>query len=181
MLFATTVSAQTDVKKNIDIDFYGVDFSLAQVTGAKETPAQFIQAFDGINMLILGEAKKYDIAKFFNKRDVAVNLVPAMTMNKGIDQLELMAGSSNKTTLSAEQIAAQIKKYDLDPKYDTGMVIIAQTLDKSNNHGYFHVVFFDNKTREVLYSKVVSGKAGGFGVRNFWAGSLYNVFNAWKW
>ena len=41
------------------VKFYGIDFSLAKVTGVTETPAEFIAAFREIDKLMLSEEDKY--------------------------------------------------------------------------------------------------------------------------
>jgi len=37
------------------------------------------------------------------------------------------------------------------------------------------LIAFDIATRKILSKREVSGKAGGFGLRNYWAGSVYNI------
>ena len=41
------------------VKFYGIDFALAQVVGAEETPGDFISAFREIDRLMLSEEEKY--------------------------------------------------------------------------------------------------------------------------
>jgi hypothetical protein len=62
-----------------------------------------------------------------------------------------------------------------------GLVFIAETLSKTNQSGTFHVVFFDEATKQIIYSRKVTGKAGGFGVRNYWAASIYSILKKWNW
>lgn len=56
-----------------------------------------------------------------------------------------------------------------------GMVFIAQFLDKSNNRGTYEVVFFNTETKEIIEEWITDGKARGFGLRNYWAGSVYSA------
>ena len=55
------------------------------------------------------------------------------------------------------------------------LVLIATTLDKGNGIGYYTAVLFDPATQEVILQMDMAGKPGGFGLRNYWAGSVYNA------
>lgn len=58
---------------------------------------------------------------------------------------------------------------------EQGLVLIATTLDKGNGIGYYTAVLFDPATQEVILQMDMAGKPGGFGLRNYWAGSVYNA------
>ena len=127
------------------IKFYGVDYSQVKIFGADESPVQFKDAFRRINELFITEAKKYNVGK----------------------QL--------KYTLSKEQIKAAINALPIQKTPGVGMVFIAQFLDKSNNRGTYEVVFFNTETKEIIEEWITDGKARGFGLRNYWAGSIYSA------
>jgi hypothetical protein len=56
-----------------------------------------------------------------------------------------------------------------------GLVFIVESLSKPNVKGAYWVTFFDAKTKKVISTERYLGKAGGFGLRNYWAKSYYNV------
>ena len=56
-----------------------------------------------------------------------------------------------------------------------GLVLVATTLDKGNGLGYYTAVLFDPATHEIITQMDMVGKPGGFGLRNYWAGSVYNA------
>ena len=151
-------------KTKMAADFYGVDYSCVSVVGANEQPAEFIKAFEAINRLFLSEPKKYDVAGF-----------------TGIDILSTNVEQANEALggLAAEQfIAAQPP--GLLARYLTGSGnkrpgLKATTLDKGNGIGYYTAVLFDPATQEVILQMDMAGKPGGFGLRNYWAGSVYNA------
>ena len=61
------------------------------------------------------------------------------------------------------------------------LLIVATELNKLNGYGSFVAVVFNGETKEIISSKKISGKPSGFGLRNYWAGSLYNSLKAsWK-
>lgn len=53
--------------------------------------------------------------------------------------------------------------------------MIATLLDKSTNKATYKVVLFDVETRKILKEKEFTSKAGGFGLRNFWARTIYTL------
>ena len=129
------------------IKFYGVDYSQVKIFGADESPAQFKDAFRRINELFITEAKKYNVGKQLKKEVTEISLDAVNQVNENIDQ---------KTP-------------------GVGMVFIAQFLDKSNNRGTYEVVFFNTETKEIIEEWITDGKARGFGLRNYWAGSIYSA------
>lgn len=48
-------------------------------------------------------------------------------------------------------------------------------MDKAYGGAYYHVVFFNMETKEVLLQERVQGLVIGAGIRNYWAGSYFNV------
>jgi hypothetical protein len=149
------------------IQFYGIDFSQVNVIGSEETADKFIKAFSGINQLLVNEAKKYDMGKTVKANITQTTIDIA---NKGVENL------ANVNFINAPNkeinISNVIKPYCGND--ETGLVIIAKELNKSTNTGTFIYVFFNGKTQEITKQETISGKAKGFGLRNFWAGALYD-------
>ena len=61
-----------------------------------------------------------------------------------------------------------------------GLVFVAEQMNKINLIGSYYVSFFDLKNKGVLTTCCKIGKAGGFGMRNFWAATVYNMMKSWK-
>ena len=139
-------------KTKMAADFYGVDYSCVSVIGANEQPAEFIKAFEAINRLFLSEPKKYDVAGFTGIDILSTSVEQANEALGGLAAARYDNGSGNK-----------------------GLVLIATTLDKGNGIGYYTAVLFDPATQEVILQMDMAGKPGGFGLRNYWAGSVYNA------
>ena len=83
--------------------------------------------------------------------------------------------SKTEYSLDKEQINAAIKALPIQKAPGVGMVFIAQFLDKSKNRGTYDVVFFNTETKEIIEDWITEGKARGFGLRNYWAGSIYSA------
>jgi hypothetical protein len=76
--------------------------------------------------------------------------------------------------LTRKDVEAVISGYpDMDG--DIGLVFIVDAYDKTETKGYYHVVFFDIRTKEVLLRYMVSGNASGAGLRNYWANTFYEA------
>lgn len=157
------------------VTFYGIDFTRAKVYGAKEGAIQFKYTFDDINKLFITQPKKYDIGKRLGT-DVEVTSLEAVNdANKTINTDELITTNSGYT-LNEEQIAEVIKALPiLSQEEKTGLIMVAMLLNKPEQRATYQIVFFNTKTREILYSAPTNGKARGFGLRNYWAGSVYNA------
>lgn len=180
LLFTGAVCAQDKTSlKDIDkLTFFGVDFSLAKVYGAEESTQQFKDAFTAINNLFLREAKKYNTEKAF-KADVTTNITPSLNAVETISQSSLMA-EDNAYTLSDEEIARHIKNFDTRDAQGYGAVLIAGLLNKSKAKGTYAVVVFDIATKKIIECRQFTESAQGFGLRNYWARSVYNTLGQIK-
>ena len=170
--FGQGKSALKDIQS---IKFYGVDYSQVKIFGADESPVQFKDAFRRINELFITEAKKYNVGKQLKKEVTEIPLDAVNQVNENIDLAELMTCLLYTSDAADEQIKAAINALPIQKTPGVGMVFIAQFLDKSNNRGTYEVVFFNTETKEIIEEWITDGKARGFGLRNYWAGSIYSA------
>lgn len=166
------VSAQKGDLKDIgSLSFYGVDFSYAKVYGAEETAHDFLDAFIRINDLFESEPKTYNASKAFGVRsDELFNRQVKQDVDN-IPRSELFTDDNRYAVTDAEvdQVVAKIETQG-DSQY--GAVIVGGLLNKTANRGTFTFVVFDQDTKEIIFQQEATGKARGFGLRNFWAGAL---------
>ena len=167
LLISTVCVAQNDKgNEKLEVDFCGVDFSTVNIIGAGETEEKFINAFEGINGLMLSEPKKYNVGKFLDLDVASTDIANAI---KQIDKLDDVDFKNRK-----QEIISLKKILNAYPSTEGNiLIIIAKELNKGRNMGYFMAVIFDGESKEIISKVNFSGKAGGFGLRNFWAGSLY--------
>jgi len=156
------------------VKFFGVDFSEVKVYGAKESPAQLLQAFEDINRLFLSEPDKYNFEKLLNRRVSAVSIKAANSVIDYIDREDLIIEDSSYR-LDDATIAEVVKFLPVDKEEGVGVVMVAEMLDKTVGQGFYVVVYFSLENKEILGSFRASGKAGGFGLRNYWANTIYNI------
>lgn len=180
-LFLTTlVNAQdkTSLKDIDELTFFGVDFSMAKVYGADETAEQFKEAFTGINNLFQREPKKYDTAKAFDAK-VTTDLTPSLDLIEQINKTDLRA-QNDGYELSDEEIAGHIRQFNTGDAKGYGAVFIAGLLNKGQGRGTYNVVVFDIATKDIIVNKQFTEKARGFGLRNYWAYSVYKTLGKVK-
>ena len=171
--------ARTNIQNGLYV--YGIDFSRTIIVSARESNEEFAKAFAGINELLLTEPDKYNFSKAFKREVHDVYPTPAHQNNQAAD-IAIMRCSTKtgQIIVSTEDIREMVKQYELPHTSGTGVVFIAQTLDKRKAEATYAVAFFDIATRRLLSLDIISGKAGGAGLRNYWANSVYDVLKRWK-
>lgn len=171
MLLCAFSISMLSAQNNDKIYVYGVDYSYAKVYAAGESVGQFAKAFEAINMLIINEPEKYDFSRIVGKR-VNVVIEPILKIVSACDYSQLKTLDSAYTDPIYSSI---VKNYNLPQTEGIGVVMIAKVLNKPMNNATYELITFDITTRDILSKREVSGKAGGFGLRNYWAASVYDV------
>ena len=160
--------------------FYGIDFSKGRVYGAVDEPEKLRKAFGDINMLFITEPEKYNVAKFVGKpmNDIRIDAVTNMNDTIPLDSIKTVVKGH---TISDSTIAQTVKDLCIvSYNHGTGLVMIMETLDKPGELGTFVFVLFDIDTRNVISHWTLSGTPAGFGVRNYWAHSVYEALEKVK-
>ena len=167
---------------DIKISWLGNDFSHVKLIGEF---SQFAEAgnkssvqirdkyFPGWNNLVLSEPDKYDIKGMLRKGDIYYDIDMIMNLNSetAIENIE----SYNDPNYRIDNINNFIATYNIVNKEGIGILFIAESLNKNSKQGIFHFVAINLKTKEVLIHERLIGLPGGFGLRNYWAGSIYNI------
>jgi hypothetical protein len=166
----------SDVKSVV---WLGVDFTAAKFTVVPEDPAVIVnQYLKSINTLVITEQEKFNISKFFGISEVTNDIDHAVEFNSKIDPASLVV--SNDYNFGIDKVKEVIKKYDLKDKSGTGMLFIAENLNKPKKSGSYYVCFFDLKTKEIIECKEKTAPVTGVGFRNYWASSIYLIMKTWK-
>lgn len=168
------LSQNKSILKNIkDIKFYGVDYSSVSVIGAKESPEQFRNAFEAINNLFITEPKKFNVNKLLKKNVTKVSIFEVNSLIENINDDAFYIPSF--TPRSIQSIQEQIFNLPIEKEKGIGVVIIAKCLDKNKKKGIYQIIFFNLANKKIIDSWEDEGKAGGFGLRNYWGNSVYNL------
>ena len=173
-LVVCSVSSSWAQNKNCYV--YGVDFSHAKVYAAEESVQDFARAFEAINLLLVREPEKYN---FYNFCGCTVDLVldPIMKVLSTADYSNLKTYSKLYPEID---YAKCVKEYVLPQKEGNGVILIAKFLDKPAASATYTVIVFDIATREILVKEDASGRAAGFGLRNYWARTVSNILIEYK-
>ena len=191
-----------DLFRASDVQFYwlGVDFSHVKLIGDF---AEFISAgdknaveirnryFPKWNNLILAEPSKYDIKGMLRKGELVyeIGMISNLNANAPIEDME----AYNNPKYSRDDIAKWVESYpteevSVSTNKAIGIVFIAEALNKSSVEAYYHFVAMNLNTKEILIHDRLRGEPAGFGLRNYWAGSIYKVikiiektkYKSWK-
>jgi hypothetical protein len=180
LLAASSVTGQ-DKAKALSINscvWFGIDFTGAKFTSVTEDPAIIVsQYLNAINSLVLNEPEKYDLKKFFKKTEVITDIETATERNSQIDPKELVVSQAH--TITPEDVKKIIGRYRNADNTGAGLIFVAENLNKSTQTGSYYVCFFDIASHDIIDCQRMTGKAAGFGFRNYWAGSVYNVMKNW--
>ena len=160
-----------------DIVWAGIDFSEAKMVGAdgfsnpNDVKDRF---FDSWNDLVLNEADKYDVKKFYLKNKQINDLSVVNKRNDQPDVSELVVDEPNK--FEEGKLQQIVSNYDLEEVSDgLGLVYVVESFNKRAEQATINVVFFDIASKNVVWSKEYKTKPGGFGFRNYWARAILNT------
>jgi hypothetical protein len=162
------------------LTYLGVDFSAAKIEGEAATANEIVNKFEPINSVIITEPKKYDVAGSF-KRSSVVNYLDAVNkVNAGVNpgSIKINAVTDLEKGLVPADIDKHVKKYDLAGKKGIGLVFIMDGMSKTNKEAYVYATLIDMTSKKVLLTERFTGKAQGFGFRNYWAYTIFKVLNS---
>ena len=183
------------VSNNVNVIWLGIDFSHVKLIG---NFSEFSEAgqkstlqirdiyFPRWNKLILDESSKYDFQGMLRLDKLSYDIDMLMDINSKTELKDIE--SYNIPNYSKEYIQEIVSQYKLDIGNGIGILFFAECLNKSKEEAYFHFVAINLETKEILIHERLMGKPGGFGLRNFWAGSIYKIikdiknwkYNEWK-
>jgi hypothetical protein len=172
------------------LTFLGVDFTQARVIGEAVTDANDMRDrfFPGINNVIIGEPKKYDLAGAFHT-EVSSDLDAVKKRNAAINTDHIKSGNSaDFSRLKTTDIDKLVKGYDFGGKKGVGLLFVMDGMSKPEEAANVYVTLVDMGSKKVLLAEKMEGKAGGFGFRNYWVHTIYEVlkdikkskYNEWK-
>lgn len=162
------------------LTYLGVDFSATKIEGETATAAEIVNKFEPINNVIVTEAKKYDVAGAFKRTNVSNFLEAVQKLNAAVNPATIKANgvADLEKGLTPADIDKQVKKYDLHGQKGIGLVFIMDGMSKTNKEAYVYATLIDLSSKKVLLTERFTGKAQGFGFRNYWAYTIYKVLNS---
>ncbi len=195
--FTGQTQSVTDLftKSETKIYWLGIDFSHVKLIGdftqfaeAGTVATTTIKAkyFTGWNDLILKEKEKYDIGGMMRKENIIFSIDGIAKINATTATEEMEADLS--PNYAKEDIQKFIKSYDFGQKEGIGLLLVAESLNKSRELAKYHFVAVNLATNAILLHEIFEEKPAGIGLRNYWARSFYEViveirdkkYKSWK-
>lgn len=182
LMVVSSAFAQTksDVfSPDAEITWLGLDFTAAKFIGDRErlgSTSDIRHLLDALNELMVKEADKYNVAAALKRKQVQNAIDVTMEHNAELDILSLISAQGNDHVhLNPDGVEQIISDYDFKGKSGIGLMFNVESLNKLIEEGSFWVTFVNMGTKEILFTERLTAPPSGFGMRNFWAGSVNGV------
>lgn len=162
-----------------EITWLGLDFSGAKFIGDRErlgSESDIRHLLDALNELMIKEADKYNVAAALKRKEVQNAIEVVNEHNAQLDILSMVSADGNDHVhLNPDAVEQIISSYDFKGKSGIGLIFNVESFNKLIEEGSFWVTFVNMGTKEVLFTERLTAPPSGFGMRNFWAGSVNGV------
>jgi hypothetical protein len=184
MLMMTVVLASAQDKSMllntaIDVTWLGHDYTGAKFIGDRERfgsqsdVRHLIEAWNGI---LVTENDKYNPGTAIGRKKLELAIDIAKEHNENLELIDLFSDKKGDYQhLTETDVAQIISSYDFKGKSGVGLIYVVDSYSKFEEAAAIWVTFVDMGSNKVIYTERMNGKAGGFGMRNYWARSTYEV------
>ena len=179
------------------IVWLGLDFTQAKFIGPANqfkdageiTNEQFRDKYaPAWNELFVNEPKKFKVASAVHRTDVDYAIDITEKANSGIKNRDFFTNEGDQyKKLDEGKIDGLVKKYDFKGKKGIGLLFFIDGMSKAKEQAGGWVTFVDMASKKVLLTSYLTGKAGGFGFRNYWAKAFNEIlkevddnYKSWK-
>lgn len=191
---STSLTAQTlkdIVNPEVPITWLGLDFTLVKVVADQDewVNGKPQDMFKRWNELMINEQQKYNIAEALQRTEVKFALDVTMDHNAALPADNIFVQQSlSEDQVTKEDVVAVVKSYDFKGNTGIGFMFVAQSLDRPKEKGVWRIVFINMETKEIIHSMQMAAPSSGFGLRNYWASTVYGIikrirndeFKQWK-
>jgi len=164
---------------HLPVTWLGLDFSQSRFIGDHGKFKSAFNAqnlFDALNDLMLSEKEKYDVGKMLGKQKLIFKLDVTREHNIRLDISSLLADSTGTHNhLKKSDIETIVQGYDFEGNIGIGLMFNIESFNKTISEALIWVTFINMGTNEVLFSEKLGQEPGGFGLRNYWAGAIYDM------
>lgn len=162
-----------------EITWLGIDFSGAKLIGDRErlgSESDIRHLLDAINELMIKEADKYNVAAAIQKKKVENGVQVANEHNAELDVMTMISSEGkDHIHLKPADVEEIMVNYDFKGLRGIGLIFNVESFNKLIEEGSFWITFVNMNTKEVLFTERIVAPPSGFGMRNFWAGSVNGV------
>ena len=166
----------SDFFKLKEIVYAGLDFTMTQFRGRDfEKPSEIkSEYFKSWNDVVVDETRKYDIPRFFDKREVVYDVSNTMARNS-YRSTSSMLTTRKPSHFSLSSVQKELYNVSLKKSKGIGLLFVIEYFDNEENETSMWVTLFDISSKKILIAERLSGKPDGHGVRNYWVNSVYDV------
>ncbi len=148
------------------------DFSEALgVGGDASTKNAYCKAW---NNLVTGEFEKYDIKALVNNKNITTNLEGVMKLNYATKVDDLSGYKEPDYNLQALQ--QHFNEYALPTDKGLGVIWLIESFNRNTPKAFIDFVVIDMASKKIVMLKKLQTDPRGGGLRNYWAGSIYEAF-----
>lgn len=168
-----------DFLANRELLWLGINFTKARFTRQGLDFSQEIlqHYFHDWNMLIINDQKKYDIRMSFRKPIMQYDLSTVTKANKTIRPQQILAQRIDlKHLLSEDIISEYIQTLTLPTAHKYALTLMVESFDTSSKTASIWVVITTTETKEIVLCEKFIKNPCGFGTRNYWARTFYDLF-----
>ncbi len=171
------------------VTWLGLDFSQAKFIGNEaaykatgelineEFVKKYIPAWAN---LFITEPTVYNVAKAVHRDSVHYALQVTEKANSAITKNFFTEKPADFTTLKEQDIAELVKNYDFQGQKGIGMMFFVEGMSKGTHLAGAWVTFVNMDNKTVILTLFRTGNSRGFGFRNYWAHSWYNILKDFK-
>lgn len=160
------------------VTWIGIDYTKAKFVGSAgfTDPSDLPRFLLAWNDFVITEPDKYDVKKALGTSNVTIDLSHTYQKNETIDTEAMV--QEEDFQLSREEAEAVAKSYDLSGLSGTVALLVAECYNKKRLEGSHWLVMIDAQTSEILSAERFVEKPGGFGLRNYWARTIYGLLKS---
>lgn len=170
---------------NTTITWLGLDMTGAIFIGDREkwgSQSDIQNTIKSWNDLLEREKDKFNVTAMLKKKTpVTLRLDITRNHNSELDISNILSEKSadhiHLRKDGVEQIAAA---YNYEGATGIGLMFNVESFNKTNNEGSLWVTFVNMATGEVLLSERMTAAPRGAGVRNYWAGAVFEIMEQIK-
>lgn len=170
------------VQDDNELVWCGIDYTLVKFIGSSDQfndiPKIQSYYFRAWNEIILAEKDKYDLNKAFSVSTVNYNMESTIERSEARDMTGIV--QFDAYSIDEDQVKSVVR-LNTDPSLNkVGAMFVMETLNKPAQVSTMWLAVFNIASGEILYMRRYSGEVGGFGFRNYYARSLFNVIKNLK-
>lgn len=161
-----------------ELSWLGLDFTKAKFVGDLEAfqKSNIPNLMQSWNSLMIDEAKKYNIPLAFHRLSVDSNIDVTLDHNSKLDGDKMWVASfKSADRLDEGSIQDIVSKYNFKGLKGNGLMFNVESFDKPQETATIWVTVVDMDKKKVLFTRRLTAKPSGFGLRNYWAGAVYRM------